>query len=188
MVLPPSNAVLVLIDVQYAIDDPSWGRRNNPDAEEKIAALLHEWRRRGAPIVHVKHVSREPMSTFRPGQRGVELKPECAPQDDERIIVKHTPSAFAQTALERVLRDELRTDALVLTGFITNNSVETTARVASTHGFRVWVVRDATATFDRVDLAGRAWSADDVHALSLSSLSGEYAEIVDAATLLRAGA
>lgn len=65
-----------------------------------------------------------------------------------------------------------------MTGFITNNSVETTVRVAATLGFRVHVARDACATFDRVDLDGRAWPAEDVHALSLSNLSGEYAVIL----------
>jgi len=35
MVLPPSTA-LIVIDLQEAIDHPSWGRRNNPQAEENI--------------------------------------------------------------------------------------------------------------------------------------------------------
>jgi hypothetical protein len=99
--------------------------------------------------------------------------------------VKHTPNAFAQTTLERDLR-ERGVDAIVVAGFITNNSVETTVRVAATLGFRVWVVRDATATFDRVDLDGRRLRAEEVHALSLSNMSGEYAEIVGSEDLLAA--
>jgi nicotinamidase-related amidase len=172
-----TTRALVLIDVQFAIDDPSWGRRNNPDAEANIARLLAAWRARGAPVVHVKHVSREPQSTFRPGQRGVEFKPETAPRDGELVVIKHTPSAFAATPLEAELRAR-GIGALVVAGFITNNSVETTVRVAATLGFEVWVVRDATATFDRVDGDGRAWRAEDVHALSLANMSGEYARVV----------
>ena len=55
MNLPP-NTALVIVDVQRAIDDPSWaidGPRNNPDAEANIATLLAAWRRIGYPIFHV---------------------------------------------------------------------------------------------------------------------------------------
>jgi nicotinamidase-related amidase len=183
-VTPPRDAVLVLVDVQLAIDDPSWGRRNNPGAEAEIARLLASWRTRRAPIVHVRHVSREPRSTFRPGQPGVDFKPVTAPRAGEAVIEKHTPSAFAGTGLDSLLRDTIGARALVVTGFITNNSIETTVRVAATQGFAVWVVADATATFDRVDLDGRAWRAEEVHALSLSNLSGEYAQITTTAALL----
>lgn len=185
---PPAlsrEAALLLVDVQHAIDHPSWGRRNNPRAEERIAHLLGAWRRSGRPVVHVKHVSREPASTFRPGQPGCDFKPETAPIERERVIVKHTPSAFAQTGLEEHLRAS-RIDALVIVGFITNNSVETTVRFAATLGFRTWVASDATATFDRVDLSGRAWRAEDVQALSLSNMSGEYATILSTDEILAA--
>jgi nicotinamidase-related amidase len=180
-----STAALVLIDVQHAIDDPSWGARNNLDAEANIARLLDTWRRRGAPVVHVKHVSRETLSTFRPGQRGVDFKESTAPREGELVIVKHTPSAFGETPLEAHCRG-LGIHDLVITGFITNNSIETTVRAASTLGFRVWLVSDATATFDRVDLRGRAWSAEDVHALSLSNMHREYAQVCTTGEVLAA--
>jgi len=167
--------------VQRAIDDPSWGRRNNPDAERQIGRLLEHWRARGWPVVHVQHVSREPQSTFRPGQPGVDFKPATAPGPDEPVVVKHTPSAFAGTELAALLEGS----DLVVAGFITNNSVETTVRVAATLGFQVRVVADATATFDRRDLDGRLWRAEEVHALSLSNLSGEYAVVVSTDELVR---
>jgi len=170
--------------VQRAIDDPSWGRRNNPEAEANIGHLLEHWRARGWPVVHVQHVSREAASTFRPGQPGVDFKPATAPRAGEPIVVKHTPSAFAATGLGALL-EERAARALVVTGFITNNSVETTVRVAATLGFQVQLVADATATFDRRDLDGRLWRAEEVHALSLSNLSGEYATIVTTDDVLR---
>jgi nicotinamidase-related amidase len=169
------DGALILIDVQHAIDDPSWGRRNQPDAEANIARLLADWRARGSPVLHVHHVSKDPASSFQ--GRGVAPKPLAEPREGEPVIVKHTPNAFAGTELETILRDR-GIGALVVTGFITNNSVETTVRVAATLGFRVHVVGDACATFDRVDLDGRHWAAEDVHALSLANLSGEYAEVI----------
>jgi len=177
-------ATLLIIDVQKAIDDPSWGIRNNPALEANLALLLTGWRRRGALVVHVRHLSTNPASTYRPGQEGCEFKPEVAPLDREWIVDKRTNSAFIGTDLEQRLRTAGVT-RLVIAGVITNNSVEATARMAGNLGFETLVVSDATATFGRADLTGRWWSADDVQALSLANLSGEYATIVTTAAVLR---
>ena len=85
---------LLLIDLQKAIDDPSWGERNNPQAEANVARLLGAWRARGMPVYHVRHDSSEPQSTYRPGQPGHDFKPEVAPIPGEVVIAKRTNSAF----------------------------------------------------------------------------------------------
>jgi nicotinamidase-related amidase len=181
--VPPSNAALLIIDFQKAIDHPSWGRRNNPQAEENISRLLSAWRRTGRPVLHVRHLSREPGSTYRPGQEGSEFKPEVQPLVGEIVLTKHTNSAFIGTELEVLLHRE-RIFTLVICGVITNNSVETTARMAGSLGYETYVVSDATATFDKVDLVGQRRSAEDVHALSLANLQGEYATVVSTAEVL----
>lgn len=182
MMLPPT-AALMIIDVQKAIDHPSWGRRNNPQAEENIGRLLVAWRNTRRPIIHVCHLSREPQSTYRPGQENCEFKEAMRPQAGEAVITKHTNSAFIGTELEVLLRRE-RIFTLVICGVITNNSVEATARMAGNLGYETYVVSDATATFDKVDFCGQLRSAEDVHALSLANLQGEYATVVSTAELL----
>ncbi len=173
-----SNLIaLLVIDVQKAIDDPSWGGdRNNPDCEANIARLLAFFRAHRWPVFHVRHLSREPRSTYRPGQPLCEFKEEVAPLPGERIIDKSTNSAFIGTTLERELRDA-GIERVVITGVITNNSVEATVRMSGNLGFDTIVVRDATATFGKRDFDGRWRTSAEVHAMSLANLSGEYAEV-----------
>lgn len=174
---------LLIIDVQKAIDDPSWGSdRNNPDAEANMARMLAHWRERGWPVIHVRHMSREPHSTYRPGQPGNEFKDEVKPLEGETVIEKSTNSAFLGTRLADALRG---IETLVIAGVITNNSVEATARMAGNLGYDTIVVCDATATFGRRDFAGRWRTADEVHDLSLANLDGEYARVLTADDVLR---
>jgi nicotinamidase-related amidase len=170
------KALLLLIDLQKAIDDPSWGERNNPEAEKQIAMLLEFWRVNKMPLLHVRHMSTNPNSTYWPGQPGNEFKSECAPLPGEPVLEKSTNSAFVGTNLEKDLRGR-GLNELVLVGVITNNSVEATARMAGNLGFRTIVASDGTFTFGRNDFNGKWHSAEDVHALSLANLQGEYAEV-----------
>ena len=79
-----STPALLIVDLQKAIDDPSWGNdRNNPEAEANIAKLLALWRAKSWPVFHVRHLSHEPQSTYRPGQPGADLK--LATLDGERL-------------------------------------------------------------------------------------------------------
>lgn len=186
--LHPSGSVLLLIDLQNAIDHPSMaisGPRNNPDAEIVIARLLAHWRARGWPVWHVKHDSTEPNSHYRPGQPGNDFKVEVAPIADEPIIPKQVNSAFIGTDLERRLRSEGR-ESLVVVGVITNNSVEATVRMAGNLGFATYLVRDGCFTFGRKDWDGVSRTAEEVHAMSLANLDGEYCTVVTAQAILDA--
>jgi nicotinamidase-related amidase len=171
------DATLVVIDMQKAIDHPSWGERNNPDAEKNVAALLQEWRAAQRPIYHVRHDSTEPESHYRPGQPGNEFKPECAPLPGETVIGKRTNSAFIGTDLESRLRVSGQS-AVIVCGVITNNSVEATVRMAGNLGFETFLVEDACFTFGRKDWAGRRRTAAEVHAMSLANLDGEYCRVI----------
>jgi nicotinamidase-related amidase len=98
-------------------------------------------------------------------------------------VEKNVPDAFINTGLERWLRVR-GISHLVIVGVSTNNSVEASARTAGNLGFVTRVVADACFAFSKVDYAGTPRSADEVHAMALSNLDGEYAIIVNTRELL----
>lgn len=180
-----SHTALIIIDMQRCMASPSAGVRNNPGAEGVIGHLLAAWRAAGAPVVHVRHMSRTPTSLFWPGQPGAEFQPQLAPLDAEHVVEKNVPDAFTHTGLERWLHVRGIT-RVVLVGVSTNNSVEATARSAGNLGFQAFVAADATFAFARKDFDGIDRSAQEVHAMALANLHGEYATVTDAAALLGA--
>ena len=179
------NATLLVIDVQQGFLDPSWGPRNNPDAEANIARLIVAWRQAGRPVRHVHHMSRTPAGTFVEGTRGFETKPEATVAPGEPVHVKRVNSSFIGTTLEQGLR-HTGVDTLVVVGLTTNHCVSTTVRMAGNLGFTVYLVEDACATFDRLGLDGKMRPAEEVHAAALSDLSEEFATIVSTADMLHA--
>jgi nicotinamidase-related amidase len=185
MIRLPKDTALILIDLQNAIDDPKWGRRGNPQAEDNAARLLAAWRAGRHKIIHIRHDSTLATSPYRPGQPGNEFKSAVAPLAGEAVVAKQATSAFINTTLEADLEAGGHT-TLVVCGVLTQNSVEATVRHGGNLGFRIVVAEDACAATDVVDLLGRVWMAEDVHALSLANLNGEYADISDTATLVTA--
>jgi nicotinamidase-related amidase len=183
--LEPQGTTLLVVDMQQGFDDPRWGRRNNPEMELRVRDLLRAWRTAGRPVVHVRHMSTEPTSPLRPHQPGNAFKAEAAPLAGERVCEKRVNSAFIGTSLEGDLRHG-GCRGLTIVGLTTNHCVSTTARMAGNLGFATWVVSDATATFDRVGPDGREHRAEEIHAISLSDLHGEFATIVDSEAVIAA--
>lgn len=180
-----STPALLVIDMQNAIDDPVWGRRGQPDAEENIATLLDAWRTRQLPVIHIRHDSTDVRSPYRPGTAGNDFKEAVAPVPGEAVVDKRTNSAFIGTDLVDVL-DELQIRQIIVTGALLENSVEATVRMAGNLGFEVVIPEDAVASVDRTDRNGRHWPAEDVHALTLAILDGEYAQISDTRSVIEA--
>lgn len=175
-----NDPALLIIDMQIGMSWPIVGERNNPQAETNISELLAAWRDAGAPIVHVRHISRAPGSVFLPGQEGAAFQAAFVPRAEEHVVEKNVPDAFIHSGLERWLHVR-GIASVVVVGVSTNNSVESTARTAGNLGFKTYVVSDATFAFAQADFNGVPRTADEVHAMSLANLRADYAEIVDAA-------
>jgi len=182
---PPSPIALILIDVQRAFDqwEAAGRRRNNPHAVQRIAELLSAFRRSGLPVFHIRHQGVRPDSSFLPDSAGYPVKDEAREIKGEPVIVKRVNSAFIGTDLEQRLRTA-GIETLVICGATTNHCVETTTRMAGNLGFDARLVRDATWTFDRIGSDGDAHPAEEIHAMSLANLNGEFATIVTTAEIL----
>lgn len=179
-----ANTALLVIDVQQAFNDPRWGARNNPDAETNIAKLIHLWRSDNNPVIHAQHCSTEPNSPLRPELPGCQFKPEAAPIEGEPVFKKSVNSAFIGTDLEKYLREN-GIDSLVVVGLTTDHCVSTTIRMAGNLGFSVLLVSDATATFDRNGPDGKHYAAEDIHAIHIVSLSGEFCDVITTEELMK---
>lgn len=108
---------------------------------------------------------------------GHTFKKSNEPREEELVVQKNETNAFINTDLANTI-SSLQVDQVIITGFITNNSVEATARMSGNLGFNTIVISDATATFNKPGLHGEVYDSELVHAISLSNLNQEYASIL----------
>ena len=184
MNLTTKNAALILIDLQKGWDNHAhWGgNRNNPNAENVTLELLMEWREKKLPIFHIIHGSKDLNSELHPSKPGFEILDALKPLKNEPLLIKNVNSAFIGTDLQERL-EKAAINTLVIAGLTTNHCVSTTTRMAGNFGFEVYLVSDATATFDRKGLNGEVFPAEVIHQTALASLNEEFATVLDKATL-----
>ncbi|MCL8026457.1 cysteine hydrolase family protein [Nocardioides bruguierae] len=173
-----TNAALLVIDVQEGFKDPSWGERDNPDAEANIGRLVQAWQASDRPVIVVRHDSTDAGSTLRPGQPGNDLVPEVAAIEPALFITKAVNSCFYGTpSLEDWLREH-DVSQLVIVGGTTNHCVETTSRMAGNLGFDTTLALDATWTYDLEGPGGLRLSAQQLSdATAVNLQGGEFARV-----------
>jgi nicotinamidase-related amidase len=177
------NTALLIIDVQKGFDNPFWGNRNNPQAELNITLLLNKWREQASPIIHIQHCSTSVNSPLHPENPGNDFKDEVLPLEHEVVFTKTVNSAFIGTKLQEHLEGN-GIQSLVIVGLTTDHCVSTTTRMAGNLGFEVFLVSDATATFDREGHDGKNCTAEEIHNIHLTSLHGEFCKVISAKEIL----
>ncbi len=178
---------LVLVDIQQGFDDPFWGARNNPDAENQARRLLAAWREAGEPVFHVCHLSVQPGSPMHPARGMTGFQPVVAPLAGEPVYEKSVNSGFIGTTLEADLR-AAGVGHIVICGLTTPHCVSTTARMAANLGFDVTLAHDACAAVaQNADARWRGGSVGDpqaIHEAALDHLNGEFARVASVAEIL----
>jgi nicotinamidase-related amidase len=187
------NAALIVVDVQKGFEDPYWGRRDNPAAEENIATLIREWRARQRPVVVVRHDSRTPGSPLAAGMPGNDLKElvgeSLGPDAPDLFLTKLVNSAFyGDPNLDEWLREQ-EIGQIVIVGIQTNMCNETTARMAGNLGYRVLYPIDAMHTFDATGPDGDVVTAEELTRATAASLHhGGFAQVIHTTDLLTSAA
>jgi nicotinamidase-related amidase len=177
-----NDSCLLFIDVQVGVNillhwGGGTGRRNNPDAEDKMRSLLKSFRDSGNQVAFTRHDSREGASPLKlsldTGQQidGLEI------EGNDIVVTKDVNSGFIGTSLEVQLR-RAGIKRLVVAGFFTNFCVETTVRMAGNMGFDTYLVEDACATTNRVGLDGVDHEPEVVHQMAVASMHGEFCSAI----------
>lgn len=173
------TTALLVIDVQMALaaDDAAGAERSCPEAAENISRLLACFRAGAGKVVHVHHHGLDADDPFNAAAPGSAPQGFAAPHDGEPVVIKHVGSAFTGTALEEDLRGKGIT-RLVICGATANHCAESTARAAGDLGFDTIYVSDAVWAYAATGPDGRTHSAETVHSVTLSTLHGEFAEVM----------
>lgn len=183
MTLDLSRAVLLPIDIQRGFDDARWPRRWNPNFEANALALIDHWRASGRPIIHVRHDSVVPGSSFTPGQPGNDFRPGFEPHAGEPVVSKSVNSAFIGTDLDLRLR-RLGAGAVVAFGLSTDMCISTTIRTGANFGWKMLLAGDACDCFDLPDGRGGTIPGRAVHDAHVATLAYEFCDVVATAELL----
>ena len=162
----PDQTAVVVVDMQngFAHADGSLYAPGSGAAVEGCAVLLDRARTAGAEVVFTKDV--HPPEQFadthyydefdrwgphvREGSWEAAIVEALAPQDDERVITKHSYDAFYQTGLEGHLESH-GIDDLLFCGTLANVCVLHTAGSAGLRDYRPVLVADAIGYIEEND-------------------------------------
>lgn len=180
---------LVLVALQKGFDEVPYAGslRNNPEAESNASKLLHIWRSKGLPLIHVQHTSANPDSPMKKGMKGHEFKDEVRPLDGEYVISQNLDNTIASETLRKKLEEE-KIKKVVIVGMSTDRCISYTVHLVSTYGYEAIVVYDATATFGKPNprIQEQMYSAELIHDIAIASLKDEFASVTMTDELIHA--
>ena len=173
------DTALLIIDIQNDYFPGGAMELEGADtAAEKAKAALGAFRGKNLPVLHVRHTSVRPGSTFfLPNTRGAEIHESVRPQAGETVIEKNFPNSFRNTPLREKL-EGLGVKNLVVAGMMTHMCVDASVRHAADLGYKITLLGDACATRAQ-SYGGEKVPARQVHAAFLAALNGFYAKVVN---------
>ena len=173
-----TKTALLLIDIQ---NDYFEGGMNplegSLEAGLNAQKLLSHFRKHSLPVIHIRHISNRPGSTFfLPDTEGADIHQCVSPTGGEEIVRKHFPNSFFQTNLLNLLKSKEITN-LVICGMMTHMCVDATVRAAKDLEYNSVLIEDACATKD-LKFKERTVKATDVQIAFLSALAPFYSTVV----------
>ena len=173
-----AERALLVIDIQNDYFPGGKMALEGPEAAAAHAAsALAKFRERGWPVIHVRHLSLRPGSTFfLPRTEGAEIHASVRPLDGETVLEKNFPNSFRGTELDGRLK-RAGVGELVVAGMMTHMCVDASVRQAADLGYKVTLLGDACATRAQ-SFGGENVPARQVHAAFLAALNGFYAKVI----------
>ena len=174
----PDTALLV-IDIQNDYFPGGAMELEGADAAgAKAGQAIRQFREKKLPVIHVRHLSVRPGSTFfLPGTPGVEIHESVKPLAGEPVVEKNFPNSFRNTGLAALLEKQ-QIKNLVVAGMMTHMCVDASVRQAADLGYKVTLLGDACATRAQ-SYGGEKVPARQVHTAFLAALNGFYAKVVN---------
>ncbi|GBQ35937.1 isochorismatase family protein [Gluconacetobacter azotocaptans] len=173
---------LAIIDMQMDMQHRIEAGRDhvNPASPVRIAELAAAFRRKGLPVLHIRHADENRASPLHPEAAGYRPMPCAEALENEPVFVKRTSSGFASTDLAVYLRDK-GIDDLFVTGAVAGFCVNSTVRAGADLGFNMTVVRDAVLGFD---MPSAHLSARTIFDVTMALLEADFAKVVDSTAVL----
>ncbi|RAJ83585.1 nicotinamidase-related amidase [Chitinophaga dinghuensis] len=174
------KTALVLIDLQNDYFPGGAMELVAPDIAAATAShLLSHFRNSQQPVIHIQHIALQEGATFfLPNTPGAAIHQSVHPLPSEKVITKHFPNSFRDTALLEYLQAEHITH-LVFCGMMTDICIDATVRAAFDLGFENTIISDAVTTRNR-ELHGETIPAGNItksFLAGLNALGGLYTQI-----------
>ena len=181
--VPIQQSALLVIDAQNSFKvGPRWARRNNPDFEKNVSALINAYRAAHLPVVYFLHTDSD--EAFGKDDPSFKLMDFLKPRKDEPVMVKNTRNCFTSTTLQPYLIEK-GVRRVSITGIQMEQCCETTARIAADFGYAVDFVTEATMTFPipNYDKPGEELGVDAIRERTEYALRRRFARITTVAQL-----
>lgn len=182
-----STAALLLIDFQNdyysTYTGAKWALSGTETAASNAAILLAEFRKKGLPVIHVRHEFPSNYAPFfLPESAGAKIHHSVAAIEGEVVILKHQINSFRDTELQQVLSN-LNVDKLVIAGAMSHMCIDAVTRAAVDFGYECNVAHDACATLD-LEFNGEIVPAKHVHYAFMAALNFGYCNVDNTDNLL----
>ncbi|KAG4095235.1 isochorismatase family hydrolase [Neocallimastix lanati (nom. inval.)] len=174
-----NNSVLLLISAQQEFN-PECGKipaHNFKTSSESLRFCLETARLNKVPIIHVMTVCDPNSELFAVGNATTKPIQYLEPKSDEKVVMKTTPNAFLKTDLKEKI-DATGRKNLIIAGYSTHLSVDSTVRAAYELGYNVTVVANACGDRDIPDGMKNIVTGNKLHQATLATLNDQYATVV----------